>query len=93
MKSYTQYVKELFGFSAKEKEAKAAKKEIEAADKAKKEKEDKDWKSWDYYSSKAASPRGTADDAKKQKELEKLPHVAAKLKAIRAKQGGGNRMM
>ena len=92
MKSYKQYVKEIFGFSAKEKEAKAAKKEKEAVDKAKKDAEDKDWKQWNYYSSKAASPRGTKEDNLKAKDLEKLPHVAARLKKIRDKQSG-NRMM
>ena len=76
-------LKELFGFSAKEKAAKAAKKEKEAKVKAKKDQEDKDWAKWNYWTKKAMNPGGTADDNKKAKELEKLPHVAARVKKMR----------
>ena len=86
-------INEIFGFSAKEKEAKAAKKEKEAADKAKKEQEDKDWSKWNYWTKKAMNPGGTADDNKKAKELEKLPHVAARVKKMRDSAGGGNARM
>ena len=56
------------------------------------DKEKKDYDQWKYYADKASRPTGTADDDKKAKELEKLPHVKAKIKAIRDKYNkGGSR--
>ena len=76
-----------------EKRKKKDAKEKEAADKAKKEQEDKDWSKWNYWTKKAMNPGGTADDNKKAKELEKLPHVAARVKKMRDSAGGGNARM
>ena len=47
--------------------------------------QDKDYEAWRRASSKAAGRGGTKADADRMKELEKLPHVKAKIKKMRDK--------
>ena len=67
------------------KAAKVAKKASDKKASDKKDQEDKDFDSWKYYADRSSSPRGNASDAKKAKEMENLPHVKARVKAIRDK--------
>ena len=70
---------------ADKKSAEVAKKASDKKTSDKKAQEDKDFESWKRYNSKSASPRGTPADNKKAKDLEKLPHVKARVKAMRDK--------
>ena len=50
------------------------------------DKDEADWKAWQSAKSKAAGMGGTKADADRAKELEKLPHVKARIKKMRDKQ-------
>ena len=47
--------------------------------------QDKDYEAWQRATSKAAGMGGTKADADRAKELEKLPHVKARIKKMRDK--------
>ena len=50
--------------------------------------QDKDYEAWKRATSKAAGRGGTKADADRAKELEKLPHVKARIKKMRDKHKG-----
>ena len=50
------------------------------------DKDEADWKAWQNAKSKAAGMGGTKADVDRAKELEKLPHVKARIKKMRDKQ-------
>ena len=50
--------------------------------------QDKDYEAWKRATSKAAGRGGTKADADRAKELEKLPHVKARVKKMRDKHKG-----
>ena len=86
MKTFKNFNEGVFDLLTKKgREKRAGERDEKKIAQAKKDQEDKDFDSWKYYADKAASPRGTADDAKKAKKMENLPHVKARVKAIRDK--------
>ena len=93
MKTFKNFNEGVFDLLTKKgREKRAGERDEKKKAQAKKDQEDKDFDSWKYYADKASRPTGTADDDKKAKELEKLPHVKAKIKAIRDKYNkGGSR--
>ena len=87
MKSYKEFdegILSLLTKKGREKQAKVSKR-LTGVRKTR-DKEDADWKAWQNAKSKAAGMGGTKADADRAKELEKLPHVKARIKKMRDKQ-------
>ena len=87
MKTYTEFnegVLDLLTKKGREKQAKVSRRL--AGVRKTRDQEDADWKAWQNAKSKAAGMGGTKAEADRAKELEKLPHVKARIKKMRDKQ-------
>ena len=89
MKTYTEFnegILDLLTKKGREKEAKV-KRRLAGVRKTR-DQQDKDYEAWKRATSKAAGRGGTKADADRAKELEKLPHVKARVKKMRDKHSG-----
>ena len=92
MKTYTEFgegILDLLTKKGREKEAKV-KRRLAGVRKTR-DQQDKDYEAWKRATSKAAGRGGTKADADKAKELEKLPHVKARITKMRAKYNAPDR--
>ena len=87
MKTYSEFnegILDILTKKGREKQAKVSKRL--AGVRKTRDQEDKDYEAWQRATSKAAGMGGTKADADRVKELEKLPHVKARIKKMRDKQ-------
>ena len=87
MKTFKQFdegILDLLTKKGREKQAKVSRR-LKGVRKTR-DKDEADWKAWQSAKSKAARMGGTKADADRAKELEKLPHVKARIKKMRDKQ-------
>ena len=87
MKTFKQFdegILDLLTKKGREKQAKVSRR-LKGVRKTR-DKDEADWKAWQSEKSKAAVMGGTKADADRAKELEKLPHVKARIKKMRDKQ-------
>ena len=89
MKTFKQFdegILDLLTKKGREKQAKVSRR-LKGVRKTR-DKDEADWKAWQSAKSKAAGMGGTKADADRAKELEKLPHVKARVKKLRDKNQG-----
>ena len=89
MKTYKEFgegILDLLTKKGREKDAKV-KRRLAGVRKTR-DQQDKDYEAWKRATSKAAGRGGTKADADRAKELEKLPHVKARVKKMRDKHSG-----
>ena len=93
MKTYKEFgegILDLLTKKGREKQAKVSKRL--AGVRKTRDQEDKDYEAWRRATSKAAGMGGTKADADRAKELEKIPHVKARIKKMRDKQSASGGM-
>ena len=89
MKTFKQFdegILDLLTKKGREKQAKVSRR-LKGVRKTR-DKDEADWKAWQNAKSKSAGMGGTKADADRAKELEKLPHVMARIKKMRDKHKG-----
>ena len=89
MKTYSEFnegILDILTKKGREKQAKVSRR-LKGVRKTR-DKDEADWKAWQSAKSKAAGMGGTKADADRAKELEKLPHVKARVKKMRDKHSG-----
>ena len=87
MKTYKEFgegILDLLTKKGREKQAKVSRR-LKGVRKTR-DKDEADWKAWQSAKSNAAGMGGTKADADRAQELEKLPHVKARIKKRRDKQ-------